>query len=153
MADLQDSIVIARPVEEVFSFASNLENATKVMENVVAIEKLTEGPIQVGSQFKETREIRGRKASYVMEFTEFESNKRYSVKSESNGLTVVYHYDFKPTVEGGTKINFHGDIHTSGFMMKLTKPIIRRILKKEDADHLPQLKRLLEGTAEPSEIK
>lgn len=153
MPDIQDSVIITKPVEEVFSFAANMDNSTQIMENVVSIEKLTEGPVQVGSKFKETREIRGRKASSIIEFTEFVPNERYVVKSEANGLKVIYYYDFKPTVEGGTKVNFQGDIHTSGIIMKLTKPIIRKILKKEDGDHLKQLKRLIEGTAEEVEAE
>ncbi|KMJ59250.1 hypothetical protein AB685_09375 [Bacillus sp. LL01] len=153
MPDIQDSVIISKPVEEVFSFASNLDNSTQVMENVVAIEKLTDGPLNVGSKFKETREIRGRKASSIIEFTEYIPNERYAVKSETNGLKVIYYYDFKPTVEGGTKVHFQGDIHTSGIIMKLTKPIIRKILKKEDGDHLNQLKRLIEGTADEVETE
>jgi hypothetical protein len=42
-------------------------------------------------------------------------------------------------------VDFKGDIHTSGLVMKLTKPIIRKILKKEDGDHLKKLKSLLES--------
>lgn len=147
MPDIQDSVIISKPVEEVFSYAANMDNATNIMQNVVAIEKLTEGPLQVGTKFKETREIRGRQASSIIEFIEFLPNERYVVQSEANGLKVVYHYDFKPTVDGGTKVHFQGDIHTSGIVMKLTKPIIRKILKKEDGDHLSQLKKLMEGTA------
>lgn len=145
MADIQDSVVINKPVEEVFSYASNMENSMNIMVNVVEIEKLTEGPLQVGSRFKETREIRGRKASSVIEFIEYAPNKSYAVKSETNGLKVVYYYDFLPADGGGTKVEFKGDIHTTGLVMKLTKPIIRRILKKEDGDHLKQLKTVLEG--------
>ncbi|WP_404446282.1 SRPBCC family protein [Sutcliffiella horikoshii] len=147
MPDIQDSVIIFKPVEEVFSYAANMDNSTKIMQNVVAIEKLTEGPLQVGTKFKETREIRGRQASSIIEFIEFLPNERYVVQSEANGLKVVYHYDFKPTVDGGTKVHFQGDIHTSGIVMKLTKPIIRKILKKEDGDHLSKLKKLMEGTA------
>ncbi len=147
MPDIQDSVIISKPLEEVFSYAANMNNATDIMQNVVAIEKLTEGPMQVGTKFKETREIRGRQASSIIEFIEFLPNERYVVQSETNGLKVIYHYDFKPTVDGGTKVHFQGDIHTSGFVMKLTKPIIRKILQKEDGDHLSQLKKLLEGTA------
>lgn len=145
MADIQDSVVIKKPVEEVFSYASNMENSPKIMENVVEIEKLTDGPLQVGSRFKETREIRGRKASAVIEFTDYTPNKSYVVKSEANGLKVVYYYDFVPADGGGTRVDFKGDIHTSGLVMKLTKPIIRKILKKEDGDHLKKLKNLLES--------
>lgn len=148
MPDIHDSVIISKPVDEVFSYAANMDNSMKIMQNVVAIEKLTEGPVQVGAKFKETREIRGRQASSIIEFIEFLPNERYVVQSEANGLKVIYHYDFKPTVDGGTKVHFQGDIHTTGIVMKLTKPIIRKILKKEDGDHLSQLKKLLEGTAE-----
>lgn len=147
MADIQDSLIINKPLEEVFSYTANMENAPKIMENVVEIEKLTDGSTQVGSRFKETREIRGRKASSIIEFVEYTPNKSYAVQSETNGLKVVYHYDFQAVAEG-TKVAFKGDIFTTGLVMKLTKPIIRKILKKEDGGHLKQLKSLLEGTEE-----
>ena len=143
MADLHDSVTISKPLETVFSYTSDLSNSTHIMSNVTNIEKMTDGPIQVGTKFKETREIRGRKASAIIEIVEWDKPSSYAVKSESNGLKVVYRYFFEEH-ENGTKVTYTGDIYTSGIMMRLSKPIIRKILKKEDGDHLKQLKKVLE---------
>ncbi|WP_235858122.1 SRPBCC family protein [Sutcliffiella cohnii] len=144
MADLHDTVMIEKPLEEVFSYAANLQNSIHIMSNVTHIEKVTEGPVQPGTKFKETREIRGRKASAIIEIVEYEPPNTYSVKSESNGLKVVYRYFFENTAEG-TKVTYTGDIYTTGIMMKLSKPIIKKILQKEDGDHLKQLKKVIEA--------
>ncbi|MBD1380509.1 DUF3284 domain-containing protein [Metabacillus arenae] len=143
MAAFADSVFIKAPVDKVFSFAIKPENSVQIMENVIKTEKLTEGPIQVGTKFKETREIRGRKAEAVIECTKFIQNEVYSVKSEAKGLEVTYHYRFKE-VDQGTQVDFDCQIKTSGIIMKLTKPLFTKILKKEDGEHLQKMKSMIE---------
>ncbi|MCP3738326.1 SRPBCC family protein [Rossellomorea sp. BNER] len=143
MAELQDSVVIQKPVNVVFQYASDLKNSPKIMENVVAVEKLTIGETKVGTQYKETREIRGKKAEAVIKFIEFTPNQSYAVESEHNGLRVVYTYQFKENGEN-TFVDFKGDIEVNGLWMKLMKPMIVKILKKEDGDHLRNLKNVME---------
>ena len=144
MADLQDTVEINKPLEEVFAFFTNIDNSPEVMSNVTKVEKLTDGPLQVGSKFEETRVIRGREATAVIEVVEFDAPNRYGVKSESNGLTVTYHYYFRSTLDNTTKVSFEGKIKTSGLRMLLSKPVIRKILQKEDGEHLWTLKEVLE---------
>lgn len=139
MAAFSDEVVIPKSKDEVFAFATNFDNSTKVMPNVVKIEKLTEGPVGVGTQFKETREIRGKEASAVIEIVDFQPNDRYSVKSELEGLETIYHYTFNEQGEE-TKVHFDCEIKASTFKMKLVKPLFKIIMKKEDGDHLKHLK-------------
>jgi len=47
----------ARPPAEVFAFATDTNNATRVVKGVVAAERLTAGPLGVGSRIRETRRI------------------------------------------------------------------------------------------------
>ncbi|WP_096156286.1 MULTISPECIES: SRPBCC family protein [Bacillus] len=148
MADLQDTVEINKPIEEVFSFFTHIENSLEVMSNVTKVTLLTEGPLQVGSKFEETRNIRGKEATAVIEVIELDAPNRYGVKSDSNGLTVTYHYYFRPTLDNTTKVSFEGKIKTSGLRMLLSKPVIRKILQKEDGEHLRTLKELLEKKAD-----
>lgn len=134
---------INAPVETVFKAASDFNNSVFIMDNVVGIEILTEGPVQKGTKIKEVREVRGRTIESILIFTEYVSNQKYSVKSEINGILIEYHYSFHPQ-DSGTVVNFEGVIRTKGFKNALLKPVITAIIKKEDGDHLERLKAFIE---------
>ncbi|MFZ0370063.1 MAG: SRPBCC family protein [Halobacillus sp.] len=143
MSFLEKSITIKKPVNEVFEAATDFKNSPEIMDAVIKVELLSEGPVRKGYQFKETREIRGRKASSVIEVTKFLKNQRYSVQSVQNGLDLRYHYTFSE-VSDGTKVEFRGELYTEGLRNKLTRPLIERIIRKEDQDHLVHLKNYIE---------
>lgn len=143
MPAFSDEVTIPQPKDEVFAFAVNMDNFTEVMPNVVKVEKVTEGPVGVGTQYKETREIRGREASSTIEVVDYVSNEKYSVESALEGLRTVYHYRFSES-NGETKIRFECEIHAFTFKMKLVKPLFKRIMKKEDGDHLQNMKKAIE---------
>lgn len=143
MSFLKRSVTVQKNIGEVFAEATNFENSPKIMDNVTNVEILTEGPVRVGYQFKETREIRGRKATAVIEVTDFEKNKKYTARSAQNGIDLRYHYTFTETTDG-TRIDFEGELFTEGLRNTLTKPLIQMIIKKEDQDHLDHLKKHIE---------
>lgn len=132
------------PISEVFDFISDLRNGPKMNEDILSVEKLTEGPIGVGSKFKETKVIRGRNTEAMIEVVLFEANKAFSAQSEVNGLKVTYHYQLSEG-NNGTIVKFQCELKTSGLIMTLTKPLIAKILKKEDGDHLTYVRRALES--------
>jgi len=136
-------VYIDAPVETVFKETSDFNNSMDIMNNVISIEILTDGPIQKGSKIKEVREIRGRKTESILIFTEYVTNQKFSVKSESNGILIEYHYSFHPK-EHGTVVNFEGIIQTKGFKNFMLKPIVTAFIKKEDGDHLEKLKEFIE---------
>jgi carbon monoxide dehydrogenase subunit G len=57
---LERSIVIDRPVEDVFAFVSNSENRPKWVR-LSEVRKLTKGPVRVGTTFSNTVDMMGRK--------------------------------------------------------------------------------------------
>lgn len=136
-------VYIEASVETVFNVASDFNNSVFIMDNVVGIELLTEGPVQKGTKVKELRDVRGRTIESILVFTEFVANQKYSVTSENNGIFIEYNYTFHPQ-ESGTVVNFEGFIRTKGFKNTLLKPIVTAIIKKEDGDHLDRLKEFIE---------
>lgn len=136
-------VYIEASVETVFNVASDFNNSVFIMDNVVGIELLTEGPVQKGTKVKELRDVRGRTIESILVFTEFVANQKYSVTSENNGIFIDYHYSFHPQ-GNGTVVNFEGFIRTKGFKNALLKPIVTAIIKKEDGDHLDRLKEFIE---------
>ena len=145
MSFLEQSIMIKKPIEDVFQAATDFSNSPEIMDAVVGVELLTEGPVREGYEFKETREIRGRKVSSKIVVTDFEKDKSYSVRSVQQGLDLRYHYTFTQTTEG-TRVDFKGELFTEGLRNKLAQPLIKKIIKKEDQDHLKHLKNYIEST-------
>ncbi|RWZ58793.1 hypothetical protein EQV77_07475 [Halobacillus fulvus] len=144
MGFIKQSTMIHKSVDEVFAAATDFSNSPEVMEAVHSVELLTEGSVREGYQFKEVREIRGRKVPSVIEVTSFDLNKHYSVRSVQNGLDLRYHYTFSETPEG-TRVDFEGELHTEGLRNKLFQPMIKNIIQKENEHHLDHLKRYIES--------
>jgi uncharacterized membrane protein len=140
-----EMITINRPVAEVFEFISDLSNGPKMNEDIISVEKLTDGPISVGSKFKEAKMIRGRNAEATIEVVQYKPSEAFSAQSEANGLKVIYHYQMSESTDGGTYVHFKCEVKTSGIIMSLTKPLIVKMLKQEDGDHLKSVKQVMES--------
>ncbi|PLR79090.1 hypothetical protein CU633_02205 [Bacillus sp. V3-13] len=143
MADFQTSITIDKPLNEVFAFMVNLENSPEFMPNVIKSEKITDGPTSAGTKYLETRYISGRETQAEVVFTGFKENRSYTVNSETNGFGVIFHYTFQE-VDEATRVELTATIETTGLMMKLTKPLLVKMIKREDGNQLQYLKDVLE---------
>ncbi|OCA82465.1 hypothetical protein A8F94_20675 [Bacillus sp. FJAT-27225] len=145
MADFESSVVINKPVEEVYHYVSSMENMPEFMPNIVKIDKPGKEPLKPGDKVVETRLIRGRETTTELEILENEENKRFSYRSEVNGLQTTYSYTFNQA-ENGTNAHFEATIKTTGLKMMLTKRLIVNMLKKEDGNQMIYLKDSMEGT-------
>jgi hypothetical protein len=126
----------------VFEVISNPSEATKFLENITQSTQLTEGPIGVGTVFRETRLMGGKEASADLTITAYEPDTRVGISTEAEGITVTYRYDLTP--EGtGTRLTWLCELEASG-LRKMMLPMVAAIMKKEDGGHLQELKTFLE---------
>lgn len=134
---------IARTPRQVFDFVTASENAPKVVSSVVSMVKLTEGPVRVGTRYRETRLMNGKEAQAELEVVDFEPGQRYAMKNVTEGIETIYRYTFKQE-NGGTRVDLVCELSASG-LKKLMLPMVASILKKEDGDHLQRLKQAAEA--------
>lgn len=134
---------IARTPRQVFDFVTASENAPKVVSSVVSMVKLTEGPVRVGTRYRETRLMNGKEAQTELEVVDFEPGQRYAMKNVTEGIETIYRYTFKQE-NGGTRVDLVCELSASG-LKKLMLPMVASILKKEDGDHLQRLKQAAEA--------
>ena len=142
MPGFEMSEFIHRSPQEVFDFISASENAPKVVPSVTSMVKLTEGPVRVGTRYRETRLMKGEEHQTELEIVEYEPVQKYAMKNETDGIETVYRYTFRPE-EGGTRVNLVCEVKGSG-AKKLIAPVVVSVLKKEDGDHLQRLKQAME---------
>lgn len=60
-----ETTIIHAPMETVFNVVTDFSQAPFMMEHIVRTEKLTAGPMRVGTQIEEVRTIRGKEAATV----------------------------------------------------------------------------------------
>jgi uncharacterized membrane protein len=145
MARMETSVVIDRPIEEVFEFATNPENDMKWQSGILESGLVGDGPMGVGAQTREVRTFLGRRLESTSEITEYEPNAKLAFKSTSGPVQYQARLVFEP-VEGGTKLTLTGEADTVGFF-KLAEGLVVRQFEKEMQAALASLKEILEGQA------
>jgi len=136
------NIHLNSPVEKVFAFLADAKNLRTWQAGLVENEQLTEGPIRVGTRFREVRRTGPRQSEILAEITAFETNKRFTTKTiKGPQATVSYAFDAE---NGGTRLTYKFTLQTSGIMI-LLKPLIAGSIKKDTESDFQKLKNILES--------
>jgi|ERR1043166_383885 carbon monoxide dehydrogenase subunit G len=145
MAGFTRTVVIDRPVEQVFDFATDLANAHHMMPNVTKTEWLTEGGMKPGARFKETRTVNGKERTAEITIIEHERPKLHAAYAGMMGLHAVYRFRFTP--EGtGTRVDMEA-IVSGNVLWWLFLGMMSRMMAKEDGEFLNRLKTAMEAKA------
>lgn len=141
MFKVQVSIVINRPLEEVFAFLSDLENNLKWRSGMIEAKKTSAGPIDVGTTYRMINNFFGRKVEGEAVVTEYELNRKYATMNKS-GLPIKTQRMFEP-VEGGTRVTFSVETELGSFF-KLVEPLLAKIGKRRLEADAAMVKDLIE---------
>jgi Polyketide cyclase / dehydrase and lipid transport len=142
MAPLQQSVGIARPLEEVFAFVANSANDALWGSNLVEVTQVSPGPVGVGARFRYVARFAGRQFELVREVTEYEPNRRQAVKTVSGPLRFGGVRTFE-AIPDGTRVTLTGGGRMGGFF-GLAEPLLLRAAQRSLRTDLATLKRLLE---------
>jgi len=96
------TVVIDRPIEQVFSFLADGENDPKFSPRVQEIRQTTDGPPGVGTVFASVVKDAGMKTKREFELTAFDAPTRIRWRERSKNLVTVPEggYDLSPAGEG-----------------------------------------------------
>jgi carbon monoxide dehydrogenase subunit G len=143
MAKLEQTLTIDRPVEEVFAFVSEPEKQAQWRSGIEEAELTSEGPIGVGSTFREVERFLGRKIESTSEVTEFEPNSKFAFKSTSGPVSFEATITLEESADG-TRLSMVGDAELGGFF-RIAEPIVIRMASRQMETDLASLKTLLEA--------
>jgi uncharacterized protein YndB with AHSA1/START domain len=142
MVERSDSITIARPVEEVFAFVTDVTNDPAWHTDVLEAHKTTEGPPGVGTvwhaRFKPALGI----SEGDMKVVTFEPNRKQVMQGDVGPMHPTLTYLLEPS-NGGTAFTRRVQIAVSGWM-KIMAPMMGMMLPKQNKGFLANLKRVLE---------
>jgi carbon monoxide dehydrogenase subunit G len=133
MLQLTTTRDVAAPPARVFAVATDLRNAPGRIRGITKMEVLTEGPVRVGTRFRETRRMFGREATEEMEIVALDPPRSYAIGCESCGCR--YRTELRFTPKGaGTELQMQFQAEPLTFMAKvigtLMKPMARKMLKE-----------------------
>ena len=86
MVRLEFSIEIERPAEEVYTLVSDPENDVKWQSAVLAVRKVTPGPVRAGSQYRHTLSVLGKRMEVAVEISERNPHASYVLNCVSGPL-------------------------------------------------------------------
>lgn len=136
------TIHLNKPVEQVFAFLMDTSKLATWQSNLIKSEQLTEGPLRMGSRFREIRRINNKETEIQGEITALEPNKRLETKTATKPQAMVS-YSLDPE-QGGTRLKYKFVLITSG-LMRLMEPVIASSIKKDTEADFETLKRVLEN--------
>ena len=115
MIKLQGSIVINRPVEQVYEFMANIDNIMKWDSEAVKFRQVSPGPVGVGTKLEVEYESRGKPLILNVVITGKDLNKRVSYTIESRVANGMTQYSFEP-VDSGTRFTKYQEVEGKGFL-------------------------------------
>jgi uncharacterized protein YndB with AHSA1/START domain len=128
------TIVIDRPIEDVFAFLADGENDKKFSSRVMEIAKTTDGPPGVGTVYASTVKDAGMKTHREFELTEFEPPTKIRWTEVSKNLVVAPEggYDLAPS-GAGTELTLFNELQGRGVGVLIAPLALRSARKGADA--------------------
>jgi uncharacterized protein YndB with AHSA1/START domain len=141
MIRIQASVTINHPLEEVFRFMTDNQNALQWQSGLLEA-RVTNDVVGVGKTWVDVVQVLGQRIEIASELTEFEPLRTVGFKSTSGPIPLEGRYVFEPDGEG-TKVTFTLQGEAGGFF-KLAEPIVARSTQRQWETNLANLKDLLE---------
>lgn len=137
------------PPETVFRVATDLDNWSDFIRGIERIERLTDGPMRVGTRYRETRKMFGKESTEEFEVTGFDAPREFAVQAYTCGALFVSRHRFVPDISG-TLVELTLESKPQSIIARLMAPLGKLMMgsmkKLIDAD-LDDLKAIAEQRA------
>ncbi|CAN5306235.1 hypothetical protein BH18ACT5_BH18ACT5_16200 [soil metagenome] len=140
MAKIETSVQIARPVETVWEYMTDLRNvkdwSTEVVDTVYS------GPLRLGASGTDTRRMGKGEIKWNWEVTDYDPPRRLTL-TYGPPLNAVADFTFEPNGDNGTRLGCTTTLRPTGWM-KVIAPIIALEGRKADQRQFTKVKAILE---------
>jgi uncharacterized protein YndB with AHSA1/START domain len=142
VATFENTVMIARPIEDVFGFLSDLENIPKWNYAILETRKISEGPIGVGTTYHQVRSVPSR-SEETLEITTYSPPRQLEIRGQLGPFWSRLFYALDATPEG-TRVTNTVELELRGPGRLLGRVAVPRV-REAVAANLRKLKDLLEG--------
>jgi uncharacterized membrane protein len=145
MPEIEESIVIARPREEVYEFMTASDSVQLYNSNVVDYELVSGEERTVGAVARGVSKVAGRRLEWTTTIREIDDGKRTLIASTESKIPFSIEMRFEDD-PGGTKVTWmqHTD-ELGGFFGKLADSLVVKMYARDVQGNLEKAKLLLES--------
>ena len=111
------------PAKQIFGVMTDISNSPEFISGIKSVDMLSDGPIGVGTRWKETRIMFGKEATEEMWITEFVENEMYTVEAESCGAKYKTLFKFQHVDNYTTDVTMEMNVTPVTFTAKLMSPL------------------------------
>jgi uncharacterized protein YndB with AHSA1/START domain len=142
MIDFTIETQIARPVQDVFAYATDPDRLSTWQTNTVSAQREDDGTYGVGSRLREIhRAPGGKELESVVEVVEYAPDRVFALEVKE-GTPIHLHITFDPA-DAGTRMRFRAHGRLTG-ATRMIEPFLGRMLRKQFTQQVATLKRVLE---------
>ena len=145
-AKIKASIIINKPVDEVFAYVTNVKTWTLWESGLLEAEQTSDGPLSVGTTFKGMNHALGQRMEWTSEITNYVPGESWGQKIASKGWSTEEILTFEPFQGSTTKFSLVSELEIGG-LFRLFAPFIARKMQKQIEKNLVRLKDILEAPA------
>lgn len=127
MPVVEESVFLAHPPDAVFDYLNKAENLPVWDSSVVEAEQVGTDLVGVGTRYRGTSKILGRRFDWTTEVTEHDAPRRIAYRSVEGKLRFVV-TNVLESVDGGTQFTYRADAESGlgGIFGRLGDPIVQR---------------------------
>jgi uncharacterized membrane protein len=146
VARAEHTVVVGRPPEEVFAYLTDLSNVPSWQSGSVEVRE-PEGSLGVGTSYVQVLKFLGKRIETTLEVVEFESGRRFVLKSQSGPIPFQVRHMLEPAGKG-TRLQVTLEGEPGGFF-RLAEGLVERNAQRQIEQDLAMLKKLVEARAAP----
>jgi hypothetical protein len=143
MVEFEESVVINRPVPEVFAFVSDLENDPPWTKST-AVRRTSQGPIGVGTTFVQEARFLGLRLHLSCVVVGYEADHSMTVEATAGPLSLDSIRAVEPVGENASKVTASGGGRARGVLRFAERPLAA-LGAHQLRRQLGRLKQVLEG--------
>ena len=144
MIEVTQTIVVAKPLEDVFAFWADHSNNTRWQLGQKRCEWTSDGPIGVGSTYEQEASFLGRPIISRFECTEFEPDRRIRIVTTESTMPLDITREVSRTDDGRTRLVATIRGGSDGWS-RLFDPLTRRMVARTTAKDYRRLAELLDS--------
>ena len=142
MVHIEGEIIINRPVETVFDFVADERNEPRYNPQMLRAEKISEGPIGLGTRFRARTTSGGRPVEMILEITAYDRPRRLASSTRMAEMDIQGTLTLEPSGDG-TRMHWSWAVKPRG-LFKLMTPFIGLIGRRQERRIWRSLKQYLE---------
>ncbi|MEM7360344.1 MAG: SDR family NAD(P)-dependent oxidoreductase [Pseudomonadota bacterium] len=148
--DMLEEFNSPRSMEDAFDYIVDFSRIDEWDHTIISAEKISDGAIGLGSQFKVVYSMGARKTPIYYEITEYDSPNRAVLTGTSASFVAVDTVTISET-ESGCHVDWQANLEFTGAAAKIV-PLIEKKVKAGGAKTIRDLKRALDDNFAPPKI-